>query len=128
MAIGLLGAASVSAPSTGPVGSAVVYTVPAGISHAVVHITLSLGVAQEGGGGQQSLSWVIVANSGNTKSAKVLAGELVTIFPASGTKFFASPSPVSMMLSPGDTVTVVASFNGSIGGISDCSVTGYEVP
>jgi hypothetical protein len=71
MAIGLLGASLTS--------GATVYTVPAGISHAVVHITLV----------------------GSSTSA-VLVNNISVLNGPSGTFFV--PVSVSMMLSPGDIV------------------------
>lgn len=98
MAIGLLGAA------TG--GSGTVYTVPSGISHAVVHITLSITAVS-------NAYYFVKVNSVPVLSAIGNASNVPTEF-ISGS--------VSMMLSPGDVVSYIG------GNLCSCTISGYEVP
>ena len=106
MAKGLLGSA---AATTGPV---VVYTVPSGISHAVVHITID----SDGG---SNMTNCFVSVSGMV----VLRGNGSTYSSALNAVVWGS-NAVSMMLSPGDVVRVSTGFGGPN---CYCTVSGYEV-
>jgi hypothetical protein len=100
MAIGLLGSGSSSntVPTT-------VYTVPGGISHAVVHITLTV----PGGA---------LAGSGDVQ---VAGSSLLYITTAANAS--APIQSVSVMLSSGNVVTVT----GANGQPAYCTVSGYTV-
>jgi hypothetical protein len=108
MAIGVLGSASLPVFGSPTI---TVYTVPAGISHAVVHITLSPGQFS-GVSARAFLNGVVI---------------MTTAINFSGTTYTDRFGSVSMMLSPGDVIT--ASQSGGTG-LPDggCTVTGYEVP
>jgi hypothetical protein len=109
MAIGLLG----KAKGTSSGATVTVYTVPAGISHAVVHITIS-------GDGVN-----ISQSSGDASVVTVDGGSVLTLNAAlGGTAFRYNQNSVSMMLSPGN---VVAVFGGAAGQFTTCTVSGYEV-
>jgi len=95
MAIGLLGTGQTVGAS--PV---TVYTVPSGISHAVVHITLCSSDSPR----YARINGVPILISVNTSTID--------------TWNFAT----SMMLSPGDVVSVAGGAN------ANCTVSGYEVP
>jgi hypothetical protein len=95
MAIGLLGAIR----GSGGVNT-VVYTVPAGISHAVVHITLQSSAANQ----------VFIRQASTVIDVEILE-------PNNGGS--SGSTSVSMMLSPGDSVLV--------GSGARCTVSGYEV-
>lgn len=118
MAVGLLGSATATPSGS---GSTVVYTVPAsGVSHAVVHITLS---ASDGFYfiGPGPLGWVTVNNH------VVLSPVWGVVFQLGTTNYVqGSGNSVSMMLSPGDVVLVTC--NGSLTSSCSCTVSGYEVP
>jgi len=103
MAIGLLGSATQSGA-----GTTTVYTVPAGISHAVVHIDV--------------LSTAVGTSSFCSLS---VGGVLLFVGGTSSTAVpYDSGGPHwSMMLSPGNTVTLTLSGQGSI----FAAVSGYEV-
>ena len=95
MAVGLLGAAMASTSSW-----VSVYTVPSGVSHAIVHITLS------------------ASTSG---AVRVNSTEIMYIPSSSSTGYNASRTDkVSMMLSPGSVVAVY-------GAGAACTVSGYTV-
>ena len=115
MAIGTLGYAR----GDGSAGTKVAYTCPAGISHAVVHVTIS------------STS-VVSALAGRQWSAQLLPSgvasgfdyPIATIFghtSGSPSEPFYSKS-VSIMMSPGDRITCLAAVGQWV------TVTGYEVP
>lgn len=111
MAQGLLGSATL--PGGGGSPPVVAYTVPAGISHAVVHITISLSGSI---GTNQSNGSVSVTVNGTpvlTQSASI-----------SSTNFSFFSNAVSMMLSPGNVVRITGSPTDAV----YCTVTGYEVP
>jgi hypothetical protein len=96
MAIGLLGTGTTTGSS--PV---TVYTVPSGISHAVVHITLS--------------------SNNNNRTASVDSTVILrTNNGGSGSDMWNVST--SMMLSPENVITVEGGTDAS------CTVSGYEVP
>lgn len=103
MAIGLLGSSS----------SGVVYTVPNDISHAVVHITMSPSTSATLGPASQ----VVTLNS--TPILSYVWGALGTTFYNTIAQVYGSSNSVSMMLSPGDVISVQG---------ASCTVSGYEVP
>jgi hypothetical protein len=106
MASGLLGAVTLAPASS----TQTVYTVPGGITHAVVHITLN---GPDAGAVNQLNTNAYVAVNGN--SVLQPSGVL-------GTNNLGNA--VSMMLSPGNVVTV----NKPAGsGMATCTVSGYEV-
>jgi hypothetical protein len=110
MAIGLLGSA------TADNAAATVYTVPAGISHAVVHITLTPGVYISG---PQTI-W-----SGTVSVAGVSVIRIYNVISSSTTPPGTIQSQsVSMMLSPGNSVTVASDYST---GFASCTVSGYTV-
>jgi len=111
MAIGLLGAGT----SADGVGTTI-YTVPSGISHAVVHITAAApGVPSTQGAGAN----VYVNNN------VILSTDLSSV----GNGIFASPASVSAMLNPGDQVRVVNIYSVAAGASpAYATVSGYEVP
>ena len=113
MAIGLLGAGTVGAGTSGTI-----YTVPSGISHAVVHLTLS---PPRGGGatGFQASGSMRVGGITVLTQSTTGGGDS-----ASGVATFFNSNSVSMMLSPGDVVQVFAGPAQQAEG----TVSGYEVP
>jgi hypothetical protein len=107
MAIGLLGAAARSTT-----GTTTVYTAPAGISHAVVHIDAY---------GPIGITNVASSFSVSAGGVTLWSGYSTSV---SGSPYYQSPSPHwSMMLSPGDTV--VLNTVGTI--LATAAVSGYEV-
>ena len=114
MAAGILAAQSGSISKNTP---ATIYTCPAGVSHAVVHIFF----AQNFGATPSSSSVTYLYINGNP---------YYSISPTSPVSWYLNPVGASLMLSPGDVISVeyveptVASptFNYSV------HVSGYTVP
>jgi hypothetical protein len=109
MAIGLLGAGSGGAASY-----TLVYTVPAGISHAVVHITLCNGSFTSNTEGRVSVQE-------STSSSYIDVLVVAAVPPSAQVSAYGTISDsVSMMLSPGCKIYVT-------GQNASCTVSGYEV-
>lgn len=110
MAIGLLGTGTV----TDSYQDTLVYTVPTGISHAVVHITLC---------GSSSFSSAVSYGAVTVGGTVALSVALFAVTELTGWKFVGGTlsDSVSMMLGPGTQVRVA----GQIG--TACTVSGYEV-
>jgi hypothetical protein len=111
MAKGLLGDGNLG---PGANSTITVYTVPAGISHAVVHITLSpTGMRDD---------TIDLTVSARVNGVPILSPGTS----GTSTGLIYSASATSMMLSPGDVVTLQGNNTIVLGW--GCTVSGYEVP
>jgi len=115
MAIGLLGAATATFGNP----AVTVYTVPNGISHAVVHITGAMGNLNN----PMNLFAYLKVNSN-----VVLSLEFISV--SAAVEAMGASRSVSVMLNPGDVVSVVCTGTGTAntGATTSCTVSGYEVP
>jgi hypothetical protein len=117
MALGVLGFNSGQTDSIFGV-TTTIYTCPAAVSHAVVHVYYEFTVDRTVGGGVASIVYLGI-NGGKFGRLQALTGT---------TAFKENTGSVSVVLAPGESITVYGQGNNASFVYWDCTVTGYEVP